>query len=378
MPIPRRVAVRRAACAAAVTALLTLPLAGCGGSSDAGTGGGSSPASTTQQPCTPSRHDPGPKIDLTIQPSQHHALLGRRVQKMLLQRAVGAGASVVSVGVDWRYLQPTARNGPRLRDLRTTIDLVHAAHLQLRLSVYGMPAWAHDDRRDDQFQPPRSIAELRRWQGFVRRVLTYAAPVDYLEVWPNPNIDATWAPRADPAEYAQLLRATAEVVHHAFPRTKIIAGGIRGNRAAYLKGLYAALGSARVFDYVGVRLANKDYTIAPDDTSADHVETGFAGLTVLQRVARTSGHGEPVYVTEFGYRAGRGTGLTDRQRAHYLTRAMGVATCDHVSAVSWYTLHPSPWDPARWALVSLDGRTTATYRALARWSAARAKVLGRH
>jgi hypothetical protein len=85
-------------------------------------------------------------------------------------------------------------------------------------------------------------------------------------------------------------------------------------------------------------------------------------------------HGDeakPVYITQFGYSTRAAPGrkaVPDGLRAQYLTQALKQTTCVHyVPILSWYALHPTPWDPQEFTLLDRKNRPNQTYEALAEW-----------
>ena len=358
---------------------------------DGGSGAGTS-ADGLPQPgapvrtCEPDASYSGPKIDLNVQAATGdpaHPLRSFDDVRQLVSRAQEAGAQVISTTTSFRTMQPFPKRPMRFRYLDRTIGAARTAGLQVRLQVVGMPRWALDDPEYGR-QPPRSDAELRVWADLVTQLMQHVnGKVDYLEVWNEPNEDKWWPTGPDPVEFARLLNVTYAAVHTVSPTTQVVSGGLAGNDIGYLEKVYQAfdqLGlNASPFDMVGAHPFSGDH--APDSVDPakrydrdpfgtyDENFTGFIGLHDVMVE-----HGDkqlPIYISQFGYSTLAAQGrkaVPDELRAQYVTQALEEVTClTYVPVLSWYALHPTPWDPPDYALLDEEGRPNQTYDALVAW-----------
>ena len=336
--------------------------------------------------CEPSASYHGPKIDLNVQSATGdpaHPMRSYDDVRHLVDLAKGAGASVISTSTSFTTMQPFPKRPMRFGYIDETIGAARSAGMQVRLQVTGMPRWGLDDPMDPR-QPPRSDAELQVWSELVTKLMQHVkGKVDYIEVWNEPNISKWWPTGPDPMEFARLLDVTYQAVHTVSPTTQVISGGLASNDIGFLEKVYKAFGElglkASPFDMVGAHPFAGDH--APDSVDPalrynrkpfglyDENFTGFMGLHDVM-----AAHGDdalPVYITQFGYstRAGEGhEAVPDALRAQYLTQALKQTTCVHyVPVISWYALHPTPWDPQEYTLVDKHGRPNKTYEALAAW-----------
>jgi hypothetical protein len=207
--------------------------------------------------------------------------------------------------------------------------------------------------------------------------------VDYLEVWSEPNGEKWWPTGPDPLQFARLLDVTYTAVHTVSPDTKVVSGGLASNDIGYLKWVYKSIDqlglSASPFDMVGAHPFSGDH--APDSVDPDKrydrnpfglYDENFTGFMGLHDVMAKQGDEElPIYITQFGYSTREGPGrkaVPDELRAQYLTQAYRQATCvPYVPILSWYALHPTPWDPQEYTLVDRQNRPNQTYEALLAW-----------
>ena len=395
LPARRRTEVGRAGVQVIVGAALVVAIGGVGvwtatrgepgGSTNAGTGlpEPGAPVET----CEPSASYRGPRIDLNVQSATgdpDHPIRGIADVRALVTMAKGAGAQVISTATSFRTMKPFPERPMRFAYIDRTIAAAHDAGLQVRLQVVGMPRWALEEPTDVT-QPPRSDAELQAWADLLTQLMEHVnGQIDYLEVWSEPNIEKGWPTGPDPVEFARLLDVSYKAVHKVSPTTQVISGGLASNDIGYLQRVYKAFKTleleATPFDMLGAHPFSGDH--APDSVDPvkrydrdpfglyDENFTGFMGLH--QVLVDHGDEDKPVYVTQFGYSTRAADGrkaVSDELRAQYLTQALKQVTCVHyVPVLSWYALHPTPWDPQEWTLLDKKYRPNRTYEALAAWA----------
>lgn len=325
-------------------------------------------------PCLPTADEPGPRLDLGIQPAvAPDRELSDRAIRQLLGRARAAGATVISTSVSWAAAQPRRGAPIDLGPAQRVVRAARAAGFQVRVQLAGAPRWAVA-RGEGMWRPPTTPAERGEWSRFVATTLRTLPAIDFLEVWSEPDNPAYW-PRPSAPSYGRLLRATAGVVDRVRPATRVITGGLDGNDTAYLGGLldwsreHTADGRLPA-QYVGVHpFAGTE----PPTRSGPQGAEGFLGYRALLDQMRAAGAvaaGVRVYVGEFGYPSGGRDGIGELTRVTYARQALGLLTCTpRVAVLSWYYLHPTAYDPARWTLLDRRFRPDATYRSIARWYA---------
>jgi len=394
LPVRRRPELGSATVQVVVGAVLIVAIGGVGvwTATRGGSGTPGSSASGLPEPgapvptCAPSKTEPGPKIDLNVQSATGdpgHPIRSFDDVRQLVGLAKDAGATVISTTSSFRTMQPSPGEPIDFNYIDRTIGAARSAGLAVRLQLLGMPDWALDDPQYSR-QPPRSEAELAAWTDFVTKVMRHVdGKVDYLEVWNEPNESKWWPTGPDPVEFARLLNLTYTAVHTVSPTTQVISGGLASNDIGYLDKVYKAFDKlglkASPFDLVGAHPFSGDH--APDSVDPakrydrepfglyDENFTGFMGLHDVM-----AEHGDkelPIYITQFGYSTRAGTGrkaVPDELRAQYLTQAFKQVTCvTYVPVMSWYALHPTPWDPQEYTLLDRRNRPNLTYEALAAW-----------
>jgi O-antigen/teichoic acid export membrane protein len=394
LPGRRRAEIGRASLQVAVGAALVLAIGAVGvWTTMRGESGGSGTSATgLPEPgapvptCEPSASYRGPKIDLNVQSAtgdRAHPIRSEADVRGLVSLAKATGAEVISTSTSFRTMKPFPRREMRFGYLDRTIAAAREAGLEVRLQVIGMPRWALEEPSHPG-QPPRTQGELETWTELVTTLMQHVdGKIDYLEVWNEPNVEKGWPTGPDPTEFARLLAATYSAVHDVSPTTQVVSGGLASNDIGYLQKVYKAfkeLGlDATPFDMLGAHPFSGDH--APDSVDPakrydrdpfglyDENFTGFMGLH--QVLVDHGDDAKPIYITQFGYstRAAQGReGVPDALRAQYLTQALEQTTCVHyVPILSWYALHPTPWDPQEYTLLDKKNRPNQTYEALAEW-----------
>ncbi|MDN4174797.1 lipopolysaccharide biosynthesis protein [Nocardioides sp. SOB77] len=374
-------------------------LAASGGSSGTSTPGS---AAAGQEPgCAPSAA--GPVLDLGVQAATGDPadplLPAPRVER-LVDLAAAAGAGVVSTSVSWRTVQPRAGAEPDWSALDRVLAAAGERGLDVRVQAVDTPDWAHDPGTPGgRWRPPLSDGELDRWAAWVTLLVEHLdGRAAYLEVWTEPNSAEFWSTGPDPAAFARLLRATADAVDAVDAAggagdLQLISGGLAGNDVGYLERLLDELGAgegagagdgaggALPVDLVGVHPYSPG---APDVEAPERVyerepfgtyDENFLGYARLHDLLADRGLDVPLYLGEFGYPTTdyRGIpGVPDEQRAAYAVAALDAVGCTpYVAALSWYYLHPTPWNPAAWTLLDEQLRPGATWAALREWSDSR-------
>lgn len=339
--------------------------------------------------CPPTSTRPGPLVDLGVQAATGdpaRPLLSQAEVEQLVARAVDAGASVVSTGVSWQMARPTRAGGYDWSGLDRVVDAARARGLTVRVQLSGLPEWARTGRLDlvgpTGWRPPLSTVELARWSRFVTDVVDHLdGRAAFLEAWTEPNSADFWATGPDPAAFARLLTTTYDAVRAADPGVLVVSGGLAGNDLGFLTRTYDALGSERPFDLLGLH-PYTDGAAPLERPSASRfrgtfgtVDESLLGYRDVHALMVEHGDGDvPIYVGELGWSTtawSEAAGVPDATRAEYLGEALGAVTCTpYVEVLSWYYLHPTPWNPASWTLLDEDLRPSETYRALQQWSRA--------
>jgi hypothetical protein len=229
-----------------------------------------------------------------------------------------AGADVDRIAALWSAIEPLApseaatRGVPRFNwaPVISRYEAMIQNGIRPIVVAFGAPAWARAPGWDRSgscatcsYPPaPQHIAE---WQAFLRTLMVHMPRMAALEIWNEPNYSSFFAPHAEPALYAQLLRAADEAAHEAGFRRPILTGGLspvppEGGKmppAQFLSRVYRIAGK-RSFDGIGAH----PYPAQPPWTANMTLNLGQ-----LRRVSERFNDGsKPLWITEVGIGSARG------------------------------------------------------------------------
>jgi hypothetical protein len=228
-----------------------------------------------------------------------------------------AGADVDRLLAAWGIVEPRAP-GQALPQGETRFNwepLTRRYRAMLRDGIspivlaWGSPAWARApgwDRPGGCPSPtgagcafPPADDHIGDWRAFLRGLMVHFPDMRALEVWNEPNLARSFAPRPSPAHYARMLRAADEAAQEVDFDRPIITGGLSpipptGEKmppARFLTRVYELAG-ARTFDGIGTH---------PYPAGAPWVKSMNANLDQLRAVRdRFHDRGKPLWLTEVG------------------------------------------------------------------------------
>ena len=189
--------------------------------------------------------------------------------------------------------------------------------------LHRAPVWARDPARscasgiEEQCMYPPLPKYDKQWQAFVKAAVSRYRNVRAIEIWNEPNLATFWAPAADPARYATILKEAHNAVRAARSNLPVLTGGIypvataNGNvkAASFLGQIYATAG-ASAFDGIGSH---------PYVYKAPYVDGMRSRLDALRAVRDQNGDSTtPLWITEAGIATDSG-GVLPEQQAGVLT-----------------------------------------------------------
>lgn len=223
-----------------------------------------------------------------------------------LAGVAASGAKWIRFDFKWPVIQPNNANQYNWKEY----DKLVLAAQKHKLFVLGIldftPQWARaaECRDTDKCRP----ADNRQFANFAKTVSNRYKNkgLHYWEIWNEPNSPQFWQPAASPAQYTELLKATAAALRKEDSKAHIITGGLspQANSSTsfapidFLSGVYAAGGKGS-FDAV----AHHPYTfpISPKSTPfqawnqmAD-LQAGMRHLMVSK-----GDSGKKIWLTEYG------------------------------------------------------------------------------
>jgi hypothetical protein len=278
-----------------------------------------------------------------------------------LDEALATGAREVRMFLLWRDLEPDAKGrvNPNLVGAYTDIVArLSAAGVRPNFVFTGSPRWASGS--GDPNAAPRNPADYADALARFAALPGIAGHNIAYELWNEEDADEWWAPKADPAAYAALVKAASPALRAADPSAQVVLGPLTGNDFPWLERLYAN-GIQGTFDAAAVHLDTGCLVNGPatffrdgDGRISQYV---FLGVREVLATLRAHGDDKPVRVTEYGWSstqpaAGGGpscergasaglkpSGVTPADQATFLAQGYHcLAQEPGVEAATWFTL----------------------------------------
>jgi len=243
--------------------------------------------------------------------------------------AVGSsGARWIRMDVNWDIVQRGGPSSYNWGPFDRMVDAANTRGLHVLATILYTPPWARPAGRAAN-TPPVSLAAYASFAGAAAARYS-ARGVHAYEIWNEPNNASFWAPRADAARYAGLLKAASASIRRADANATIVTGGMSpatdagGNVApvTFLKQLYAN-GAGKSFDAVGHH--PYCWPAMPGDPQAWSAWYQMNGTpTSLRSVMAANGDaGKQIWATEFGAPTSGPSGsfVAEGLQAQMVTRA---------------------------------------------------------
>ncbi len=201
----------------------------------------------------------------------------------------------------------------------------------------------------------------------------YRGQADAYEIWNEPNLPGSWAPRPDAGAYFKLLSAAYRAIHDADPGAVVLSGGTGGGPTAvdsvsWHRDLYAA-GLRTVSDGVAVH----PYPDAPVPASGE-----LAKARRIRALMNANGDtAKALWGTETGAPTGGTPSIGERAQA-VLVRGIHDewSSIRNVGPLMYYTLDDFGGDDREdhFGLLRADGSQKPAYGALRDWAASSAPI----
>jgi hypothetical protein len=237
------------------------------------------------------------------------------------------------------------------------------------LLILGTTAgWARPAGADWNHGP----TDTRARDGFAafatQAALRYRGLADAYEIWNEPNLPGSWAPRPDPGAYFKLLSAAYRAIHDVDPGAVVLSGGTGGGPSAvdsveWHRDLYAA-GLRTVSDGVAVH----PYPDAPVPASGE-----LAKARRIRALMNANGDtAKALWGTETGAPTGGTPSISERAQAVLVTAIHDEwSSIRNVGPLMYYTLSDFGGDDREdhFGLLRADGSAKPAYGALRDWAA---------
>ena len=211
-------------------------------------------------------------------------------------RAPGQPAPQNGARFNWEPL--TSRYRAMLRDGAAPVMLAWGSPAWARVPGWDRPAGCSAPGGGNCTFPP-GPAHIPQWRAFLRGLMVHFPDMRALEIWNEPNLARSFAPRPSPALYARMLQAADQAAREVGFDRPIITGGLSPSPpsagkmppARFLSRVYELAGGAP-FDGIGTH---------PYPAGPPWVANMNANLDQLRAVSeRFHDAPKPLWITEVG------------------------------------------------------------------------------
>ena len=223
-----------------------------------------------------------------------------------------AGFGSYRVPINWAAIQKKEKGGFDFSQSDAGVGQAALNGMRPIVVVYGTPRFVHKPSSKGLYGPT-SKSELNAWERFTKALAErYGPGGTYFEVhteldnlpvkkwvmWNEQNSRNNWLPKADPGEYAKLVKSGARGITKVDQKADIILGGMYGyprdsasmKAKKFLEKLYRTKGFAKHFDAVN------SHPYGPD------VKSVKKQIGELRNAAKRAGDGNvDLYVGELGW-----------------------------------------------------------------------------
>jgi hypothetical protein len=257
-----------------------------------------------------------------------------------LQRIRAGGVHWDREAFYWQSVEPArGRFDWRRSDALMTGASVAGVNV-LAILAFSAP-WASSDPsgKGDVYYPPRDPADFAHYAtAVVQRYgpggSFWAAhpkltprPLPAVELWNEPWWHGFWAPRADPAAYAALVRAAGAAIRRLEPKVSILVSGdllapeSTGNDA-WLSELLAVRPS--IAPYVDAWSVHPYPDPKNDGPRSGPTEYSYQRVPVIAQTVAAAGLNRPLWITEIGWSSAAPAvgGVSEATQARYLHDAL--------------------------------------------------------
>jgi len=312
-------------------------------------------------------------------------------QDRTLDLLTGAGFGWARQWISWESVEPT-QGSYSWDTLDKVVDTAQRKNVKLMLILLRSPAWVGTNGG-----MPKDKQLFARFAGTV--AARYKDKVAAYEVWNEENLAGETGGTVNPAEYAELLKATFPAIKAADPKALVVFGGLTPtgennpslavDDAIYLKQIYAYNGGEikQYFDILGIHATgtlNPPETLFPDKPGPgpgffDNHSFYFRRAEDLRKVMEDAGDGQKqAWITEFGWSTKNaakgyeyGEYVSEDQQAQYLVRAFDWAKQNwpwvgvlFVWNLNFSTVSPATDEKSPWSILYADYSPRPAYDAL--------------
>lgn len=284
------------------------------------------------------------------------------VAEAALDRVAALGVRWLRFDAAWSEIE-TAAGRYDWSNVDRVLAAATARGLSVLLVLGTSSSWSRPAGADWN-HGPSTDAERAGFAGFAAAAAArYRGQADAYEIWNEPNLPGSWAPRPDATSYLRLLTVTYRAIHGADPDAVVLSGGTGGgatalesvgwHRALYTGGLRAVSDGVAVHPY-------------PDAPDADSGEAAKA-RQVRALMDANGDASKPLWGTETGIPTGGQPSIGEKSQADLVVRLYEQwASIGNVGPLMYYTLTDFGGTDREdhFGLLRADGSTKPSYGAL--------------
>jgi hypothetical protein len=288
---------------------------------------------------------------------------------LILDRTVRLGAGWLRTDGAFAELSPAPGRYDWSR-LDRLVAAARARQLSVLLVLGTTPSWARPPGMEWNYGPADDAGRAA-FAGFAGRAAhRYRGQVAAYEIWNEPNLPGSWAPRPDPASYLDLLSAAFTAIKHADPPAVVLSGGTGAgddgiDAVLWYRTLYAG-GLRSVTDGIAVH----PY---PNGTAVTTGELPKA-LEIRRLMDENGDAAKPLWGTETGAPTAGAHSMSEQAQAAVVPKVYDYwrAVPNH-GPLFYYTLADTDGDRGdrenHFGLLRTDGSEKPGYAVLQRWIA---------
>lgn len=221
-----------------------------------------------------------------------------------------SGIETYRLTIFWQAVQREARGPYNWVAVDALMKQVVDAGMKPFPIVYGTPPFVNED--DLEITPPvRSPLHRREWTRFLEAAVDRYRPggefwdlhpdlrpvrIRDWQIWNEQNANFYWRPRANPREYARLLKISDRAMEDADPKARIVLGGMYGYPG---NGIYAKKFLSRLYAVPGIKRHFEGVAIHPYGGTVGEVVQQLVDARGVMQANGDSGTG--LWVTEVGW-----------------------------------------------------------------------------
>lgn len=196
--------------------------------------------------------------------------------------------------------------------------------LRVLFTLYGYNR-AYD--KSHTFADPAAIDAFAAWSAAAARHFNDSAIV--WEIWNEPNLPGSWAPKPDAPTYAHLALSSCIAIHQANPHATVLGGALSANP----KSLEKTLRYSQDMMSHGLDSCMDGYTLHPyRDTAPETV------VETYRQFRATVPKMSPVFSGEWGYSTTGSAAVSESTQAAYAVREYLANEANNVPLSLWYNL----------------------------------------